>query len=157
MFAFLCTSSARALAATKPRPGGVIRPFCEPDIATSMPHLSISNVMQPSEATVSTMYSAGWPAALIALPIASMSFCTPEAVSTWTTTTALMVCSLSRRRRSSTSLGRTARRQSPLSTSTSAPISAAALPQPIAKRPLSSTNTLSPRDSTLLSAASQAP
>src|SRR3954465_8365850 len=62
MPAFLCTSRARSLAATKPRPGGVIRPFCEPDIATSMPHASISNGMQPSEATASTMNSAGWPA-----------------------------------------------------------------------------------------------
>jgi hypothetical protein len=33
----------------------------------------------------------------------------------------------------------------------------AASPQPIAKRPLSSTSTLSLRDSTLVSAASQAP
>ena len=55
MSAFLCTPSARSFAATKPRPGGVIRPFCEPDIATSMPHSSISNGMQPSEATASTM------------------------------------------------------------------------------------------------------
>jgi len=69
----LCTSRARSLAATKPKPGGVIRPFCEPDIATSMPQASISNGMQPSEATVSTMNSAGWPEALIALPMASMS------------------------------------------------------------------------------------
>ena len=51
-------SRARSLAATKPRPGGVIRPFCEPDIATSMPQASISNGMQPSDATVSTMNSA---------------------------------------------------------------------------------------------------
>ena len=64
---------------------------------------------------------------------------------------------LVRRSRASTSAGRIARRQSPFSTSTSAPIAAAALPQPIAKRPLSSTSTLSPRDSTLESVASQAP
>jgi len=50
-----------------------------------------------------------------------------------------------------------ARRQSPFSTSTSAPIAAAALPQPTAKRPLSSTSTLSPRDKTLLITASHAP
>ena len=56
--AVLCTSRARSLAATKPRPGGVIRPFCEPDIATSTPHASISKGMQPSEATASTMNSA---------------------------------------------------------------------------------------------------
>src|ERR1700709_2738267 len=67
MLACWCTSRARSLAATKPRPGGVIRPFCEPDIATSTPQPSISNGMQPSEATVSTMYSAGWPVARPAL------------------------------------------------------------------------------------------
>jgi hypothetical protein len=59
--------------------------------------------------------------------------------------------------RASTSAGRIARRQSPFSTSTSTPIAAAALPQPIAKRPLSSTSSLSPRDSTLDSVASHAP
>ena len=113
--------------------------------------------MQASEATVSTMYSAGWPAALIALPIASMSFQTPDAVSTCATSTALMLCVLSWRSRSSTSAGCTARRQSPFNTSTSAPIIPAAMPEPTAKRPLSSTKIVSPRDSTLEIAASQAP
>ena len=64
---------------------------------------------------------------------------------------------LSSRRRASTSAGRTARRQSPASVSTSHPSFAAASPQPAANRPLSSTSTLSPRESTLVSAASQAP
>ena len=38
--------------------------------------------MQPSEATASTSSSASLPAASRALPIAAMSFCTPDAVST---------------------------------------------------------------------------
>ncbi len=42
-------------------------------MATSIPQASISKGMQPSEATASTMNSAGWPLALIALPMASMS------------------------------------------------------------------------------------
>ena len=67
-------------------------PFCEPDIATSTPQASISNGMQPSEATASTISSASWPAARIAWPIAAMSFTTPEAVSICATSTALMVC-----------------------------------------------------------------
>ena len=57
----------------------------------------------------------------------------------------------------STASGCTARRMSPANTSTCAPSIFAASPQAIAKRPLSSTSTLSPRESTLVSAASQAP
>jgi hypothetical protein len=48
-------------------------------------------------------------------------------------------------------------RQEPASTSTSAPMKRAISPQPMAKRPLASTRTLSPRESTLVSAASQPP
>ena len=59
--------------------------------------------------------------------------------------------------RAATASGLTARRKSPGSTSTSQPSMRAASPQPIAKRPLSSTSTLSPRDSALVRTASQAP
>ena len=157
MLAFLCASRARGPAAVKPRPGGVIRPFCEPDIATSTPQASISNGMQPSEATASTISSASWPAARIASPIALMSLTTPDAVSTCVTRMALISPLASAFSRASTASGCTARRKSPGKISTSAPSIFAASPQPIAKRPLSSTSTLSPRDSTLVSAASQAP
>jgi hypothetical protein len=58
MSAVLCASRARGDAAVKPRPGGVIKPFCEPAMATSTPQASISNGTQPSEATVSTMSNA---------------------------------------------------------------------------------------------------
>ena len=117
----------------------------------------MSNGTQPSEATTSTMYSALWLAALIALPIASMSLPTPEAVSTCVTRIALISPVVSFFSRASTSSGRTARRQSPFSVSTSTPSRAANSPQPAAKRPLSSTRTLSPLESTLVSAPSQAP
>ena len=139
----------------KLNPGGVISPFCEPAIATSTPQASISNGMQPSEATASTSSSASLPAASRALPIAAMSFCTPDAVSTCVTRIALMLRSALSF--ASTASGCTARRSSPVSTSTCAPSIFAASPQAIAKRPLSSTSTLSPRESTLVSAASQAP
>ncbi len=132
-------------------------PFCEPDMATSTPQASISNGMQPSEATASTISSASCPAARIALPIASISFTTPDAVSICATSTALILPSLSAFRRASTAAGRTARRMSPFSTSTSTPMRRALSPQPIAKRPLSSTRILSPLLSTLVSVASQAP
>jgi hypothetical protein len=150
----LCASRAWSSAATKP--GGVIRPFCEPAIATSTPHVSISNFMQPNEATASTISSASWSAARRASLTAAMSFTTPEAVSICATRIALMVPPLSARRRASTSLRRTARRMSPFRISTSTPIRRAFSPQPTANRPLSSTRILSPFDSTLASEASQA-
>ena len=73
-----------------------------------------------------------------------MSFTTPEAVSICATSTALMVPPLSALSRASTSAGRTARRMSPFSISTSTPMRRAFSPQPMAKRPLSSTRILSP-------------
>ena len=126
-------------------------------MATSTPQPSMSKGMQPSEATQSTISRAGCLAASMALRMAGMSLTTPEAVSICTTSTALMVWPLSRFRRSSSAAGSTARRQSPFSTSTSTPIILAISPQPSAKRPLSSASTVSPRDSTLVSAASQPP
>ena len=88
--AVLCTVARPSLAATKASPGGVIRPFCEPDMATSTPQPSMSNGMQPSEATQSTISRAGCLAASMALRIAGMSLTTPEAVSICTTSTALI-------------------------------------------------------------------
>ena len=67
-----------------------MRPFCEPAMATSTPQASISNGMQPSEATASTMRSAGCRAASIAWRMAGMSLATPEAVSICTTRMALI-------------------------------------------------------------------
>src|SRR3546814_14071859 len=45
-------------AATKPSPGSVISPFCEPVTATSTPQPSISNGIVPMEAMVSRRHSA---------------------------------------------------------------------------------------------------
>src|SRR3546814_4439161 len=76
----------------------------------------------PREAMVSTRNRAPWPAASIALRMAAMSFTTLDAVSTCTTSTALILPALSCFSRASSAAGSTARRQSPGSTSTSTPI-----------------------------------
>ena len=39
-FAALCAASALSLIALNDRPGGSIRPFCEPPTVTSTPHSS---------------------------------------------------------------------------------------------------------------------
>ena len=103
------------------------------------------------------MSSAGWPAALIALPIASMSFTTPDAVSICATRIALMLVILVLPQPRLDLVGPHGAAQVALQHLDLGAHAAAASPQPIAKRPLSSTSTLSPRDSTLVSAASQAP
>ncbi len=105
MSAVSCALCALSLAATKARPGGVIRPFCEADMATSMPHSSMAKGMQAREATPSTMNRAGWPAASMARRTALTSLTTPEAVSICTIRIALMEWVVSRRSRSSTLAG----------------------------------------------------
>ena len=132
-------------------------PFCAPATATSIPQASISKGIEPSDAMTSTMKSASWPLARMALPSAAMSFTTPEAVSTCTTRMALISPAVSARRRVSSASADTARRGCSANTSTSTPSASAISPHPTAKRPLSSASTLSPRESTLESAASQAP
>ena len=93
----------------------------------------------------------------MAARMAAMSFSTEEAVSTCTTRIALISCAVSALRRLSTASGSTARRGRPFSTSTSSPSRAACAPHETAKTPLSSTSTLSPRESVLVSAISHAP
>ncbi len=86
-----------------------------------------------------------------------MSLTTLDAVSICTVITALIAWPVSARSRCSSAAGSTALRQLPGRISTSAPIIPAISPQPMAKRPLASTRTLSPRESTLVKAASQPP
>ncbi len=131
-------------------PRGAISPFCEADIATSMPQASISNGMHGDRGDPVHHEKRGMPGRIDRPADRSDVFATPEAVSTCTMRTALMVWSLSRRSRSSTAAGSTAARQDPPGrTSMSTPINAAISPQPSANRPLSSTRILSPRDNTL--------
>ena len=89
---------ALAFTATKPKPGGIIKPFCELPKATSAPNASMSNGLAASEATTSTTYSAGWAAASMARRTAARSLVTPLAVSVCTTKTALMRWLVSSRR-----------------------------------------------------------
>ena len=103
--------------------------------------VTVSESVEASEEMVSTISSAGWPAASIALRIAGRSLTTPVAVSIWTTKMALIVCLVSILRRASTAEGSTALRPLWASISISAPMSFAISPQPIAKRPLSRTRT----------------
>ena len=88
-----CAASARGPAHTKPRPGGTIRPFCEPATVRSTPHASISYSSQAIEAMQSTMSSAGWSAASIARRFAAMSLRTEVPVSTCATNTAVIPAS----------------------------------------------------------------
>src|SRR3954451_3721394 len=73
------------------RPGGSIRPFCEPATVTSTPHSSCRYSIEASDETVSTMRSAGWPAASMARRMSGMRLVTPGEGSLWATQTALIV------------------------------------------------------------------
>ncbi len=117
---------------------------------------------------VSTISSAGWPAASIARRTAAMSEVTPVEVSLCTTHTALILLPVSWRSRASIMSACTPRRQlgafgnsasSPCQASTSQarPRRVASLCHNDAKWPVSYINTVSPGLSVLTSAASHAP
>ena len=90
MLACWLAASAFSLTALKPRPGGIMRPFCELAMLTSTPHSSCLNSTLPRAEMVSTSSRAGWPAASMARRTAAMSEVTPVEVSLWTTQTALI-------------------------------------------------------------------
>ena len=106
-------ASARSLMALKLRPGGNIKPFCDPASVTSSPHSSWRRSIDPSDDTASTSNSAGCAAASIACRMAGRRLVTPVDVSLWTTSTARIRCSRSRASRSPRSAGSTPRRQVP--------------------------------------------
>ena len=106
--------------------------------------------MQASEATASTIRSAAWPAARIACADRLDVVDDARRRVDLHHQDRLDLMRLSVLSRASTSSGRTARRKSPGRISTSTPSMRAHSPQPSAKRPLSSTSTLSPRESTLV-------
>src|SRR5207302_9761212 len=89
------TASAFSDTALKPRPGGSIRPFCEPATDTSMPQASCSYSSEPRPEMESTISSAGCLTASMILRTSSGWVTQPVEVSLWTTHTALMVCALS--------------------------------------------------------------
>ena len=106
---------------------------------------------------VSTISSAGWPAALIALRIGSIGDRQPVAVSLCSTHTALISCALSLRRCSSIAAASAPVRQSPGMNSGLSPSFCAMVFHSVANWPVSTISTRSPGDSVLTSAASQAP
>ena len=106
---------------------------------------------------VSTMNKAGCPAASIALRIAAIGELQPVEVSLCRTHTALISLFLSSRSRASISAGSAPTRQSVSMNSGLRPRRSAIFFQSVANWPVSTISTLSPADSVLVSAASQAP
>jgi hypothetical protein len=106
---------------------------------------------------VSTISSAEWPAASIALRIGSIGDRQPVAVSLCSTQTALISRALSLRRYSSTLPASAPVRQSPGMNSGLNPSFCAITFHSVANWPVSIISTRSPGDSVLTSAASQAP
>ena len=106
---------------------------------------------------VSTMNSAGWPAASIALRISAIGVSAPVEVSLCSTQTALISCFLSSRSLASTAFGSMPWRQSVVMNSGFRPSRSAIFFHSVANWPVSTISTRSPGDSVLTSAPSQAP
>ncbi len=106
---------------------------------------------------VSTISSAGWPALSIALRTSATGDRQPVEVSLCRKQTALISLALSSFRRASTAAGSTPVRQSVLMNSVLRPSFSAIAFHSEANWPVSTISTLSPGDSVLTSAASQAP
>src|SRR6185312_13031223 len=155
--AVLPAASAFGLAATIARPGGSMKPFCEPATARSTPHSSMRKSMLAIELMPSTMSSAGWRAASSALRTPATSLVTPVAVSLWQTSTALILCSLSAARRCAQ---RSSGKPSPHSASIVSTASACRRhrsAQRCENWPKTAISTRSPGDNVLVIAASQPP
>ena len=106
---------------------------------------------------VSTMSSAGWPAASIALRMGAIGDRQPVAVSLCSTQTALISCALSLRRCSSIAAGSAPVRQSVAMNSGLRPSLTAMFFHRVANWPVSTISTRSPGERALTRAASQAP
>src|SRR5215470_88627 len=153
----LATASAFSEMALNPRPGGSIRPFCEPATDTSMPQASCSYSSEPRPEIVSTISSAGCLTASMILRTSRGSVTQAVEVSLWTTQTALILCALSADSRASIWARSAPWRQSPGMKSTSS-LNFSAMPRhSTANWPVSHISTLSPGTSVLTIAASHAP
>ena len=106
---------------------------------------------------VSTINKAGCPVRSIAARMSAIRLVAPVDVSLWTTITALMACAASSASLASIWAGSAPRRQSPATKSTSIPKRPAIWRHRVAKWPVSTIRTLSPGESVLTIAASQAP
>src|SRR6201992_2477794 len=150
-------SSAFSETALKLRPGGSIMPFCEPPTEISMPQASCSNSREARPEMVSTINNAGCLVRSSALRTSSGWVTQLVEVSLWTTQTALILCCLSAASFASICDTSAPRRQSVGSNSTSS-LNFSAMPRhSTANWPVSAISTLSPGDSVLTMAASQAP
>src|ERR1700710_948411 len=153
----LATASAFSDTALKPRPGGSINPFCEPATDTSTPQASCSYSIEPRPEMVSTISSAGCLVRSMALRTSSGWVTQAVEVSLCTTITALILCSRSSASFASICSTSAPRRQSVGRNSTSS-LNFSAMPRhSTANWPVSAISTLSPGDSVLTIAASQAP
>ena len=113
--------------------------------------------MLASELTASTQSSAGWPAASIARRSPAMSLVTPVAVSLWQARIALIACPVSARSAASVRSSGTPSPHSTSCTSTSKPSRSAMSIHRWLNWPKREASNLSPGESVLVSAASQAP
>src|SRR6202795_511872 len=153
----LATASAFSDTALKPRPGGSINPFCEPATDTSTPQASCSYSIEPRPEMVSTISSAGCFVRSIALRTSSGDVTKTVDVSLCLTITALILCWRSAPRLASIASPSAPRCQSPGRKSPSS-LNLSAMPcHSTANWPVSAIKTLSPGNSVLTIAASQAP
>ena len=153
----LRTAAALSEKKTKAMPGGVIKPFWQAETIISTPQSSILNSSQPRLAMQSTINNALWPLASMAPRRAEISLRTEVDVSTCTAITALIRPAVSARRWSRTRSISIVSRPPKSMVSTVMPRLLAISPQPMQKRPVAKTSTLSPTAKTLDTAASQAP
>ncbi len=132
-------------------------PFCDPATEISMPQASCSYSSEARPEMVSTIRSAGWLVRLSALRTSSGWVTQLVEVSLCTTQTALILCPRSAASLASISATSAPRRQSVGRNSTSS-LNLSAMPRhSTANWPVSAISTLSPGDSVLTIAASQAP
>src|SRR6476620_12704293 len=153
----LATASAFSEMALKPRPGGSIKPFWEPATDTSTPQASCSYSSEPRPEMVSTINRAGCLTRSMTLRTSSGCVTQPVEVSLCTIMTALILCWRSTDSFASICSRSAPWRQSPGMKSTSS-LNLSAMPcHSTANCPVSHIKTLSPGESVLTMAASQAP
>ena len=152
-----CFAAARARFEkhTMAMPAGSMKPFCEPDTATSTFQASMRKSMLAMELTPSTISSAGCLRRSMARRSAATSLVTPVAVSLWHTSTALIRCSLSARRMSRKRSTGTPSPQVTCSSCTSRPMRSARSAHRCENWPKRAVSTRSPGDRVLVSATSQ--
>src|SRR3989442_7034389 len=80
----LLAASAFSLTQLNDRPGGNIKPFCEPATVTSTPHSSWRYLIEASEENLWTILKAGGPAPAVAFPVPALRLASPLREPLWT-------------------------------------------------------------------------